>query len=981
MQSIVPPNKKFKQALLSFSPNRSSSGEDHSSEKYVKNSPRVPSHGMQLSQNSPRSSDHKLGRGGHTTSCETSASYENASSHSENGRERSDRLASRDADDIMEVDIENKENSNFVPKNESRDGGVTCDSVNSCSSDIGPGTSGSLNSGTSPYDGVPCVENPFSGFSQSDLNLVKEIESKRKVLSEFPPDNQSDPDDVKLDESEGAFSDVCSGEEQTSPNQTTLDVSTSEGMISLSDADSPTTSSQSHRRSANGLSAKMERRRQIREQKRKRIEELKEAKRLERQRFRDLAQQKKLIEKQELLEKRKEIQRKKEEEKIEKLRLKEVEKQAKDKEREDKRKKKDEEKQIKEQAKQIKDEERRLKEEEKRREEDDKARKMAKARSLFNSFFAKPQVTESFSETDVGNIGASTFMQFRVKECMAVAPIVRRRLEEKQLVLLDQLLTGDDTVPVSRLYLHQLREKTVIPLSDSSTVPRSIKEAELMDDEDGEESVCEVDTAGTPLYCRTGENQVRCRGPRYKLLQFWENRRPSYWGTWRRRSATVFARRPFAKDQLLSYDEDSDDDWEAEDPDGESLGGSEKEIESEDDYEVDNDFFVPHGYLSDEEVKDDREMMSPDTQKALLKAKGEEFEKQMKKKTKALKPRSIGCIWTGVSGDSVYEQIVRMLSHFTIISFAPLPLDICGEERSYDDSSSPAPSSDADSSRNSKFSKEFPVEGLCFFVQLLHGSVRNKKSLIREFSTFWNQRSSKVSSAESNTENSTAKLSSDCCSPTSEMNVSSSGANSETGPRPAVLSDRLIDKKLTEIASYSRCTDEGPLQNRCCWLVHPSVINELGLSLSLPNQWVWITSSVKTPRTEDLANSERNSPTPSVSKSDKFKKRRLITTYTKLLSPKDRQEDSSNHDSDPEQLMKCSVTMPIVLPKADSSSSSAKENKPDDSDSSVHKDVVVVNESNFKITNFFKRAAETNKSAEEVIDLTEDSSTSTVDAI
>lgn len=63
---------------------------------------------------------------------------------------------------------------------------------------------------------------------------------------------------------------------------------------------------------------------------------------------------------------------------------------------------------------------------------------------------------------------------------------------------------------------------------------------------------------------------------------------------------------------------------------------------------------------------------------------------------------------------TVYEQIVRMLSHFTIISFAPLPLDICGEERSYDDSSSPAPSSDADSSRNSKFSKEFPVEGqLC----------------------------------------------------------------------------------------------------------------------------------------------------------------------------------------------------------------------------------------------------------------------------
>lgn len=52
----------------------------------------------------------------------------------------------------------------------------------------------------------------------------------------------------------------------------------------------------------------------------------------------------------------------------------------------------------------------------------------------------------------------------------------------------------------------------------------------------------------------------------------------------------------------MDYEVDSADEWEEEEP-GESLHGSddEKEQESEDEYEVDNTVFVPHGYLSDDE--------------------------------------------------------------------------------------------------------------------------------------------------------------------------------------------------------------------------------------------------------------------------------------------------------------------------------------------------------------------------------------------
>lgn len=55
---------------------------------------------------------------------------------------------------------------------------------------------------------------------------------------------------------------------------------------------------------------------------------------------------------------------------------------------------------------------------------------------------------------------------------------------------------------------------------------------------------------------------------------------------------------------MLEYEVDSDDEWE-EPEDGESLRGSEDEESQDEQYEEDNDMFVPHGYLSDGEGDDD----------------------------------------------------------------------------------------------------------------------------------------------------------------------------------------------------------------------------------------------------------------------------------------------------------------------------------------------------------------------------------------
>lgn len=99
----------------------------------------------------------------------------------------------------------------------------------------------------------------------------------------------------------------------------------------------------------------------------------------------------------------------------------------------------------------------------------------------------------------------------------------------------------------------------------------------------------------------------KTKGPlRARLLQFHVDVRPPYWGTWQKRSNKVTGRRPFHQDnELFDYEVDSEAEWDVGGP-GESLHGSSDEGEGEqEDYEIDMSFFVPHGYVSDDEVHQD----------------------------------------------------------------------------------------------------------------------------------------------------------------------------------------------------------------------------------------------------------------------------------------------------------------------------------------------------------------------------------------
>ena len=109
-------------------------------------------------------------------------------------------------------------------------------------------------------------------------------------------------------------------------------------------------------------------------------------------------------------------------------------------------------------------------------------------------------------------------------------------------------------------------------------------------------------------------------------------------------------RRPFGKDEdRFDYDYGSDEDWDDEE-EGDSLSDNEDDKEKEEnmaDYEVDNEFFVATGYLSDEEEEmDEVDVFNPVIAKEKAKEKRinteREFEEERKKKTQKLMPRLWG---------------------------------------------------------------------------------------------------------------------------------------------------------------------------------------------------------------------------------------------------------------------------------------------------------------------------------------------------
>lgn len=550
-----------------------------------------------------------------------------------------------------------------------------------------------------------------------------------------------------------------------------------------------------------------------------------------------------------LEEDRENKRREKEEKRKEKEEKEKAEREQKLKDKKLKEMKKQMELEQKQKEKEAKDEERRkreeAKEEEKRRKEEEKLeveRKKQKAVSNFASFFVAKKHGSKYDEEKPDE--ARNFMPFEVKADMKIAPVTRRLLSDQEKSDLDEKYR-DGNVKKLHLYLNEIKNKQIIPRTSGRTWPPEAKDDIIVLDEENEEG------------CDLIEQPVVVEKHRPKLFQFFENRRPPYWGTWRKQSSNIKPRRPFATDsEWFNYEVDSDDEWEEEEP-GESLHGSDDEKDEENlednEYDVDNEFMVPHGYLSDEEAQADaeeKEDMSPETQKVKLQLLGEQFECERQEKTSKLKPKVIGFVWQGPNNEfpeNVPSKTVAFLMARQAWAFQiPVILANNAEADAAANGGNSTPIKTPTVSKKTKM----PKEAIPDLIRLLHGNTHGKAFLVKEFITYWTKK------------------------------------NKLEGSR---LSKASVMEKIRDMGTWMACPEEGPMHLKLCWYVSEEIRKMYmeGEELTTPNRWSYCLTPKRRSELSDITDKAEKEDKDKEKDKEKEKDKKtvpLITQFTKKIT-------------------------------------------------------------------------------------------------
>ncbi|XP_077462961.1 chromatin assembly factor 1 subunit A isoform X2 [Stigmatopora argus] len=646
------------------------------------------------------------------------------------------------------------------------------------------------------------------------------LDTTRESDSEQEEENASANVSTMGNKSALSNSSGCSFHEST-PERTKKNDSTSTPTTEPTTTPEIPANKRKTRRSLKSLQVQDERLR-IRQEK----EEAKAAKEKQREESRKLKEERKREkrEKKERDEREKRERKEKDErEKREKKEKDEREKAEKLKAKEDQRKSKLE---AKLEEKRKKEEEKRVKEEEKRVKEEKDRLKAEKAE--ITRFLQKAKIQQAPKTLAVA---CGKFAPFEIKDNMCMAPLCRVHCEESALEELDLCLSRPrDSQPLLKDWIGQK------PRCSAATRPRV----------QNPDSDCIDMTTPSP----EGVPDRKLYGP-MKLLLFRENHRPAYWGTWRKKSLHISPRCPLRKDtDLLDYEVDSDEEWEEEEP-GESLSHSEGEDEEEggEDDDDNDGFFVPHGYLSDDEgALEEVDGGDLEKQKLQQRVKAREWEELMstKSKMKFLLPVVRGCLWEGDG------SVSELLQTYAACLIEPLP--------KADLTTSPE-------EQMEKCAKETQL--LSQLLPLLHGNLNSSKVIIKEFQEFCHQKTSS----------------------TSPPPLSSPENSADVPTR--ILVKRLIKNN----AVY----EKRATYRRCCWYVHEDVLSRFGLeALPVPGQWSYSTSGAREDTREEAATgSQGNSPTtpqtPSATSAASKRKSTgsmSITKFMKRFSDREQTEET-----------------------------------------------------------------------------------------
>ncbi|XP_069072596.1 chromatin assembly factor 1 subunit A isoform X2 [Pleurodeles waltl] len=550
-----------------------------------------------------------------------------------------------------------------------------------------------------------------------------------------------------------------------------------------------------------------------------------QAEREERERLKEEAKNAKERAKEEAKRKKEEEKELKDKEKKEKKDKEEQEKKEKkekeEKEKAEKLRLKEEKRKEKQDALEAKLEEKRKKEEEKRAKEEEKRIKAGK--SEITRFFQKPK-TQNTPKTFASSCGK--FAPFEIKKNMALAPLCRVDFDQAASDKLDELLQSQ-TLEVS--YLKELKYRKprtsgrtvvhhhIVPANSDVIVENGeTDDVQEMPDDPLNSDLLEDDT-GT-----MGSVPERKTFGRMKLLQFSENYRPAYWGTWNKASTVIHPRKPWLKDEVLDYEVDSDEEWEEEEP-GESLSHSEGDDDEEagDDEEDDDGFFVPHGYLSDDEGAAEEERTDPENQKVRQKLKAKEWDELVSegKKFRVLKPLVIGCIWESSEASREMKALQRFAACIleSVIAEEELAQEKC-EKR--------------------KIKDQQILEKL---LPLLHGNFNGSKVIIHEFQECCRRGLLSEGSEPGHPESSS----------TSPISPNTSRPSTPTAGENALIPSKARLKRIiSENSTYEKRPDF-----RMCWYVHAEVLKRFDQqALPVPCQWTYLTQ-VNPAAKEDSLNS------------------------------------------------------------------------------------------------------------------------------
>ncbi|KAG1473316.1 hypothetical protein G6F56_001018 [Rhizopus delemar] len=274
----------------------------------------------------------------------------------------------------------------------------------------------------------------------------------------------------------------------------------------------------------------------------------------------------------------------------EEKRQKDEEKRQKDEEKkqreEEKRQKDEERRQRDEEKKKKREEERKLKEDQRKKREEEKKKK-EQSQLRLTALFTKAAPTESNATNleKATEIPSSTlFPPFHVKENVTlVEDLTHNRPASLNSIydFITHIKSASTTVSIAS-FLSELSEEAKQKRGISAKV--DIRTLLLP----GSENILNAPNVRKAL--------------RMKLLQFTEDVRPAYYGTFTQKSDIITGRAPFALDtSKLDYEIDSEAEWEPEGEGEEIRSGDEEEEDADIIEPEDAGWLVPEGYLSDNE--------------------------------------------------------------------------------------------------------------------------------------------------------------------------------------------------------------------------------------------------------------------------------------------------------------------------------------------------------------------------------------------